>query len=106
VVLYDQNTLANELRHIFRSSPIPGGQRKGSNKLPRNPFEVTDERDAIERVAKERNVPATRLIATQRPRRTQEPWMSSCRISLPLVSRNCPAFRAAGAIVARVDRQR
>jgi hypothetical protein len=29
-------------------------------------IEATDERDAIERVAKERNVPATRLIATQR----------------------------------------
>ena len=28
--------------------------------------EATDERDAIERVAKERNVPATRLIATRR----------------------------------------
>jgi hypothetical protein len=29
-------------------------------------IEATDERDAIERVAKERNVPAARLIATQR----------------------------------------
>lgn len=66
VVLYDQNTLASELRHIFRSSPIPSGQRKGSNKLPRNPFEATDECDAIERVAKERNVPAGRLIAVRR----------------------------------------
>jgi hypothetical protein len=28
--------------------------------------EATNERDAIERVAKERNVPAARLIATQR----------------------------------------
>jgi hypothetical protein len=29
-------------------------------------IEAIDERDAIERVAKERNVPAARLIATQR----------------------------------------
>jgi len=28
--------------------------------------EATDERDAIERVAKERDIPAARLIATQR----------------------------------------
>jgi hypothetical protein len=28
--------------------------------------EATDERDAIEKVAKERNIPAARLIATQR----------------------------------------
>ncbi len=29
-------------------------------------IEATDERDAIERVAQERNIPANRLIATQR----------------------------------------
>jgi hypothetical protein len=29
-------------------------------------IEATDERDAIERVAKERNIPAARLIATRR----------------------------------------
>jgi hypothetical protein len=28
--------------------------------------EATDERDAIERVAKQRDIPAARLIATQR----------------------------------------